>query len=68
VVAEAHLLVGEELVVVERVALVDRAQPLMFTGRCMTYFVHEPLEPFVNRNVMGIVSHSSGVTLWMCCR
>ncbi len=44
VVAEAHLVVGEELVVVERVALIDRAQPFDVHRPVHDVSVHGPLE------------------------
>jgi hypothetical protein len=44
VVAEAHLLVGEELVVVERVPLVDRPEALDVHRPVHDEAVHGPLE------------------------
>ncbi len=44
VVAEAHFLVGEELVMVERVALVDRAQALDVDRPMHDELVHRPFE------------------------
>ena len=43
-VAEAHLLVGEELMVIERVPLVDGAQALDVDGPVHDVFVHGPFE------------------------
>ena len=63
VVAEAHLIVGEELMVIEGVAIIDRAEPFDVMGRCMTYLCTAHSNKLVNRKVTGTVSHSSGVTL-----
>ena len=43
-VAKTHLVVGEELVMIERVALVDRAQTLDVDRPVHDVFVHGPLE------------------------
>ena len=67
VVAEAHLVVGEELVVIERVALVDRAQALDVDRPVHDELVHRPFEqvgeqegerdrePFQPRDVMDVL-------------
>src|SRR5262249_22938118 len=44
VVAKAHFLVGEELMVVERVALIDRAQALDVHRPVHDVLMHRPLE------------------------
>ena len=43
-IAKAHLLVGEELVMIERVPLIDRAQAFDVDRPVHDVFVHGPFE------------------------
>src|ERR1700746_228803 len=61
-ITEPHFLVSEKLMMIERMPLIDRAQP----GRCMMNLCTAHSKIFVNKKVSGSVSHSSQVTLWMC--
>ena len=55
--------VGEKLMMIERVPLIDRAQAFMLTGRWIMYLCTAHSNTFVKRKASGTVSHSIHDTL-----